>query len=102
MSLAKTKRRCSVGLSLLAALIPSWGLAGAPAGPPARKIVLIAGALDGGHPQGTHEYEKSVELLQRCLDTSTNLQGIKTETHFHGWRQNPATRDDADTIGVFG
>ncbi len=102
MSSAKTRRRCSVGLSVLAALIPSWGLAATPAGPPARKIVLIAGALDSGHPKGTHEYEKSAELLQRCLDTSTNLNRIRTEVHFHGWPQNPATLDDADTIVVIG
>ncbi len=35
-----------------------------------RKVVLIAGPLDKGHPPGTHEYEKSVRLLKHCLDRS--------------------------------
>jgi len=63
-----------------------------------RKIVLIAGALDGGHPRGTHEYEKTVRLLAHCLTTSPNLKGVTVETHFEGWPKDEKTLDSADTI----
>jgi putative heme-binding domain-containing protein len=63
-----------------------------------RKVVLIAGPLDGGHPRGTHEYEKSVRLLGHCLDHAGNLHGLRTEVHLGGWPDDPRTLDDADTI----
>jgi putative heme-binding domain-containing protein len=63
-----------------------------------RKVVLIAGPLDGGHPRGTHEYEKSVRLLAHCLDHASNLRGIRTEVHLGGWPDDPRTLDDADSI----
>jgi putative heme-binding domain-containing protein len=63
-----------------------------------RKVVLIAGQLDGGHPRGTHEYEKSVRLLAHCLDHSANLHGVRTEVHLGGWPDDPWTLDDADSI----
>src|ERR1051325_1053302 len=65
---------------------------------PPRKIVLIAGPLDAGHPRGSHEYEKSVQLLKQCLDSSPNVRGLQTETHTNGWPSRPATLDSADTI----
>lgn len=64
----------------------------------AKKIVLIAGALDKNHPAGTHEYEKSVRLLKRCLDSSSNVKDLRVETHFNGWPVDEKTLDDADTI----
>lgn len=63
-----------------------------------RKIVLIAGPLDPGHPRGTHEYERSVRLLKHCLDTATNVKGFKTEVHFGGWPADARTLDDAHAI----
>ena len=63
-----------------------------------KKIVFIAGPLDS-HPPDTHEYEKNIILLAHCLDTSPGLRGaVRTELHFNGWPENPATLDDADTI----
>ncbi|MFO0808123.1 MAG: DUF6797 domain-containing protein [Gemmataceae bacterium] len=64
----------------------------------AKKIVLVAGAPDAGHPKGTHEYEKTVRLLRHCLETSPNLRGITTEYHFNGWVRNDATLDTADCL----
>lgn len=61
------------------------------------KIVLIAGPITG-HGKDTHEYEKNVILLKHLLDTSPNVGGIVTETHFKGWPQDESTLDDADTI----
>jgi type 1 glutamine amidotransferase len=68
--------------------------------PRPKKIVLIAGELDGTHPRGTHEYEKSVLLLKHCLETSPNLKGVRAETHFHGWPRDDSILNDADTIVV--
>jgi hypothetical protein len=63
-----------------------------------KKIVLIAGPLDGSHPRGTHEYEKTVQLFKFCLEHASNVTGLKVETHFGGWPKDPKTFDDADTI----
>src|SRR5687767_1192757 len=65
-----------------------------------KKIVLLAGSLDAGHPRGTHEYERAVLLLKQCLDTSPNLSGVKTAAYFGGWPDDAAALDDADTIVV--
>ncbi|WP_162136303.1 ThuA domain-containing protein [Zavarzinella formosa] len=64
----------------------------------AKKIVLIAGPMDGSHPAGTHEYEKTVRLFKHCLDSAANVKNIRTEAHLRGWPDRPATLDDADTI----
>lgn len=64
----------------------------------AKKIVLIAGPMDGGHPAGTHEYEKTVKVFKHCLDSAGNLKNIRTEAHLKGWPDRPSTLDDADTI----
>jgi type 1 glutamine amidotransferase len=66
--------------------------------PKARKIVLIAGPLDASHPAGTHEYEKTVQVFQHCLEHAPNVKGVKVETHLGGWPSDPKTLDDADTI----
>ncbi len=63
-----------------------------------RKIVLIAGQLDANHPKGTHEYEKSVQLLKHCLETSPNLKGVQVEEHYNGWPKDDSTLNDAHTI----
>src|SRR4051794_31657613 len=65
--------------------------------PKPRKIVLIAGEKDKGHPKGTHEYELSVRLLEHCLKTS-DVKGIRVETHLNGWPRDERTLDDAATI----
>src|SRR5438477_12658471 len=77
---------------LLIALCVSPLLADTP-----RKIVLIAGEKDKGHPKGTHEYEMSVRLLEECLKTA-NVKGVRVESHFNGWPRDERTLDDADTI----
>jgi type 1 glutamine amidotransferase len=63
-----------------------------------RKVVLLAGPLDKSHPKGTHEYEKTGNLLKHCLDRSQNLKGVRCEVHLGGWPKDPRTLDDADTI----
>ncbi|MSR53827.1 MAG: hypothetical protein EXS09_11130 [Gemmataceae bacterium] len=65
-----------------------------------KKIVLIAGPIDGGHPAGTHEYEKTVRAFKHCLDNASNVKGVKVEAHLKGWPEKPATLDDADTIVI--
>ncbi|NUN97434.1 MAG: ThuA domain-containing protein [Candidatus Omnitrophica bacterium] len=67
-----------------------------------RKIVLLAGSLDKGHPRGTHEYEKALRYLKHCLDNTPGLEGVLTELHAHGWPEDPSTLDNADTIVLFG
>ena len=83
------RRILSTSAVLLACLV-------ARADQPVKKIVLVAGKKS--HGPGVHEYEKDVKLLKHCLDTSPNVKGIKTESHFGGWPQDPRTFDDADTI----
>ena len=61
-----------------------------------KKIVLIAGRKS--HGPGDHEYEKGVELLKRCLDTSPNAKAIRTETYLNGWPQDASLLDEAATI----
>lgn len=63
-----------------------------------KKIVLIAGPMDGGHPAGTHEYEKTVRAFKYCLENASNVKGVRVEAHLHGWPDKPKTLDDADTI----
>lgn len=77
---------------LLALLLFSLGCEPAPAPP---KIVLIAGPKDGAHPTGTHEYEKSVRVLEHCLKQQP---GLRVEAHFNGWPRNDETLKDAATV----
>jgi type 1 glutamine amidotransferase len=65
---------------------------------PPRRVVLIAGPLDKSHPRGTHEYEESVKLLKRCLDSSPNLDGLHTDVVLGGWPRDDRLLDRADTI----
>ncbi|HZN57196.1 MAG TPA: ThuA domain-containing protein, partial [Planctomycetota bacterium] len=75
--------------------------ASAPRTPPdppgARRILLIAGPITG-HPKEAHEYEKSVVLFKRLLETSPNLRGARVEIHLGGWPADPSSLDSADTI----
>src|SRR5262245_47110269 len=66
--------------------------------PKSKKVVLIAGPLDAGHPVGTHEYEKTVRAFKYCLENASNVRGMRVEAHLTGWPDKPATLDDADTI----
>src|SRR2546426_7756395 len=65
----------------------------------AKKIVFIAGKKS--HGPGDHEYEKGLRLLARCIETSPNLKGFRTEVHLYGWPEDPRTLDDADTIVLY-
>ena len=85
-------------LPLLGLFFSSLAFAADP--PASKKIVLIAGPLDGGHPAGTHEYEKTVRAFKHCLDNAANVTGIRVEAHLRGWPERPTTLDDADTIVI--
>ena len=63
-----------------------------------KKIVLLAGEMDEGHPRGTHEYQKTVELLLRDLQPFEERLNYRVEVHYHGWPEDDTTLDDADTI----
>lgn len=62
-----------------------------------KKLVLIAGPITG-HPKGAHEYEKAITLMRHLLEQSELSEGLKIETHYHGWPADPSTLDDADSI----
>src|SRR5438309_134191 len=86
---------CSIDLPIKVALGPLFSAAVFAA---EKQVVLIAGPLDASHPRGTHEYEKTIQLFRHCLEHSSNVSGLKVETHFGGWPKDPKTLDDADTI----
>lgn len=96
--------KCFSAIRLFAALVltlsvAGWLLATAAAQPPRlKKIVFLPGPLDGGHPRGTHEYEKTAKLLKDCLDRSTLASGLRTELYPGGWPDDPKSLDDADSI----
>ncbi len=79
------------------ALCVGWALPAQAA--PGKKIVFIAGTKS--HGPGEHEYEKGLRLLAKCLETSPNLSGYRTEVHLYGWPEDPKTLDDADTIVLY-
>jgi glucose/arabinose dehydrogenase/type 1 glutamine amidotransferase len=87
--------RAVAALGLLS-LLPAGGPAAD--APRPKKVVLVAGAPDAGHPAGTHEYAKSVRFLQYCLAHSPNLTGVTAEAHFNGWPRDDSTLAMADTI----
>lgn len=62
----------------------------------AKKIIFLAGKKS--HGTGVHEYASDVKLLQRCIETSPNVKGVRAESHFDGWPRDAQTLDDADTI----
>jgi len=66
---------------------------------PVKKVVFLAGTKS--HGPGEHEYEKGMRLLAKCLETSPNLHGFKTEVHLYGWPEDPKTLNDADAIVVY-
>src|SRR5947207_1254885 len=85
---------------VLIGLIMSFVLALAyPALAKDRKVVFLAGKKS--HGPGDHEYEKSLRLLAKCLETSTNAKRYRTEVHLYGWPEDPKTLDDADTIVLY-
>jgi len=65
----------------------------------AKKVVFLAGKKS--HGPGEHEYEKACRLLTRCLETSSNVKGFRTEVHLNGWPKDPKTLDDSDCIVVY-
>lgn len=67
--------------------------------PELKKIVFLAGTKS--HGPGDHEYEKACRLLARCLETSPNAPGYKTEVHLYGWPEDESTLDDADCIVLY-
>ena len=85
---------CAAGLLCV---LTAW-----PSSAPAKdtKIVLIAGKKS--HKPGEHEYEKGLQLLRHCLDTSLNVRHVIVEVHGNGWPENEQALDDADTIVYFG
>lgn len=66
-----------------------------------KKIVLLSGEIDGGHPKGTHEYVKDLRLLKHWLETSPNLSEVHVEQHLGGWPKEDSTLEDADAIVLF-
>src|SRR5215510_4133049 len=64
-----------------------------------KKVVFLAGKKS--HGPGDHEYEKALRLLAKCLETSPNVKGYRTEVHLYGWPEDPRTLDDADTIVLY-
>lgn len=76
--------RRAVLISLTVWMCSTCCLAGAPGGPEpdgsSKKIVFVAGPKDHGGP-GAHEYEKDLQLLKECLDSSPNVKGITTQIH---------------------
>ncbi|MGC1273100.1 MAG: DUF6797 domain-containing protein [Planctomycetaceae bacterium] len=63
-----------------------------------RKIVLIAGALDEQHGPGTHEYDATVETIQKAIAGSNVADKVEVVVVKGGWPQDPQMLDDADTI----
>ncbi len=92
---------------LFAVLTAGWLLVSPPVSaeqpaPTARKkIVLLAGKLDAGHPRGTHEYERTLERLQDMLENSPLGDQLVVELHYDGWPRDEQTLEDADTIVLF-
>ena len=84
---------CVLGLVGLVALWPLNSLA------KDTKVVLLAGVKS--HAPGEHEYEKGLQLLRHCLDTSLNVRHVIVEVHANGWPQDERSLDDADTIVLF-
>ena len=64
----------------------------------AKKIVLIAGPIDQGHPKGTHEYQKTVLRFERDLRPIADSLNFEIETHFNGWPKDEKTLENASTI----
>jgi hypothetical protein len=96
MKNALTKRALLMLTVLVTGLLIAAEVSAAESSKPLKKIVLIAGKKS--HGPGDHEYEKGVELLKRCFDTSPNTKGIRTEVYLNGWPQDASVLDEAATI----
>ena len=83
---------CSLALFLIFSFVATLD------GQQPKKIVLLAGEMDEGHPRGTHEYQKTVELLLRDLQPFEERLNYRVEVHYHGWPEDDTALDDADTI----
>jgi type 1 glutamine amidotransferase/cytochrome c551/c552 len=103
----EAKGTLSAILLLVFLLTPAAVAAQMPADkPPApdlrvRRILLIAGPLDGGHPAGTHEYEKTVLALKDYLGQSNVAARVRVDVVLGGWPEDPALLEQADTILLF-
>jgi len=83
---------CSTGLSAEVA-----DEAGSDQSP--KKIVLISGPKDHGGP-GAHEYVKDLALLKKCLETSSNVRGIRAEVYVVRGPRDAKQFEDAATIVI--
>jgi type 1 glutamine amidotransferase len=85
---------CFVGLATLLSLATASVADETP-----KKVVLIAGKKS--HGPGDHEYERGVKLLKTCLETASNVKGIRAEVVLDGWPRDATVLDDADTIVLY-
>lgn len=58
-----------------------------------KKIVLVAGRPS--HPQGMHEFNAGVQLLDKCLK---NEKSVLSTFYLNGWPKDPTAFDNADAI----
>ncbi len=65
-----------------------------------KKVVMIAGR--DSHAEGEHRHSDGLKLLQKCLDTSPNISGIKTTYVFEDeLYKNTGILDEADTVVIY-
>ena len=99
------KLRCSSAAACVLWLFAAPALAADDSATPpprptaAKKVVMIAGPTR--HPKGSHEHDRGLLLLKRCLDASPNAPKLRVEVHSNNWPADPRTLDDADTIVMF-
>ncbi len=72
-----------------------------PALNPPRRILLLAGTVDGSHPAGTHEYLKQLQALQQYLQNSNVASRVHVDVVSDGWPQDVGLLRQADTIVLF-
>jgi uncharacterized protein len=63
---------------------------------PSKKIVLIAGPAS--QDKDSHNWPGVARLLKKCLDSASNVKGIRTEVVLNGWPKDAAVLADADAI----
>jgi len=91
------------------ASIMAWGIAGggrrvtaednAAALP--RRILLVAGTVDGSHPPGTHDHVKAFTALQRFLENSTIGSRVSVRLVTDGWSADLSDLRASDTIVLY-
>ena len=64
-----------------------------------KKIIFLSGPKDHGFP-GRHEYVKSLQLLEKSLVESSNVEGIATEFYVGPAPRDLSIYDDADAIVI--